>query len=83
QGIPTTSPDEWFTYPTGGINVSAQQSATIGIPSANILDGAGAAQTFNEGDIYSGKCYVEFYYTKEGASATRRNIADMKTTAQP
>jgi len=77
QGIPTT----WDDYSSSPYSVSAQQSVTINV--AEIQDGNGYGVSFQEGDIYTGKCVVEFYYVEEGPEKIRRNTADVKFTAQP
>ncbi len=70
----------WTQYSTP-ITILAQQSAKLTID--NLYDGSGSKLYFNDGDIFSGKCVVEFYFVSEGPGRVRRNTADVRFTAKP
>jgi hypothetical protein len=67
-------------YPSSS-PVGAQRNFTfVGVQCFN---GAGVAQTFDDGAPFIGKFVVQYHYADETAADARRNTADVKFTAQP
>lgn len=70
----------WTTYPQP-VEIAPQRDAWLTID--HCYDNNGAQINFEQGEMFTGKAMVQFYFRNEGLGMPRRNTADVKFTAQP